>query len=44
MSFSKFSSAFGALGVAAAGALAPVIAFAQEAAPAAAETEEMGGF
>ena len=38
MSFSKFSSAFGALGVAAAGALAPVIAFAQEAAPAAAET------
>ena len=37
MSFSKFSSAFGALGVATAGALAPVIAFAQEAAPAAAE-------
>ena len=37
MSFSKFSSAFGALGVATAGLLAPVIAFAQEAAPAAAE-------
>ncbi|WP_454288964.1 ammonium transporter [Rhizobium arsenicireducens] len=41
MSFSKFSSAFGALGVATAGVLAPVIAFAQEAAqeaaPAAAE-------
>ncbi|GEO85848.1 MULTISPECIES: ammonium transporter [Alphaproteobacteria] len=37
MSFSKFSSAFGALGVATAGVLTPVIAFAQEAAPAAAE-------
>ena len=37
MSFFKFSSAFGALGVATAGVLAPVIAFAQETAPAAAD-------
>ncbi len=37
MSFTKFSSAFGAMGVAAAGLLAPALAFAQEAAPAAAE-------
>lgn len=37
MSFSKFSTALGLVGAAATGLLAPVIAFAQEAAPAAAE-------
>ncbi len=37
MSFTKISSAFGAIGVATAGLLAPVLAFAQEAAPAAAD-------
>ncbi len=37
MSFSKFTTALGVMGAAATGLLAPVIAFAQEAAPAAAE-------
>ncbi len=37
MSFSKFSSTFGRVSAAAAGLLAPAVAFAQEAAPAAAE-------